>query len=625
MKIGYLFSRYPVPSQTFCDTEMRALEERGFSIEIFSCSSPLTSFRHDAGGRPQAPVFYAPPAFGLEAARQEALAQGTWPTALIAAHEERFGPQYEPGRRALHAVAFAGLLQRRGVEHVHVHFANRATHAALFLKALTGIPFSFTAHAQDFLVDLGSDALLQEMCAQAAFVVTVSDFSRRALLEKCPEAAGKTHRVYNGLPLARWPLPPSAAAAPAARTLQIFSAGRLIDFKGFDDLITACALLRRGGVAFRLEVAGEGPAHAALERQVAELGLAADVHLLGLCTQAEIRGRMAACDVFALAARVDTKGASDVLPTVILEAMAAGRAVVSTRLAGIPEMVGDGETGLLVEPGETAALAAAIASLAGDPEWRGKLGAAGRARVEEQFSAERASAQLAPLFAGTRATASPAVPALATKQDVLVVLLDGWPEQPGGEPPPFAALLGVQPETHFIALRSAPRLPASQVEYLPDAMVLEAEWRESAAMAHRLEGWRNGLGAGLETGDFLLAAKRALYLHERWRREPPAARWHLHAAGPAALLCAWLLLRLDLSPQASFLLPPAGQGASDGMIPNAVLKRLVPAFVEGWLLGNPRLAAELGTAFHGPGQVPSAEDWHGWQTALVRWAALPPT
>ena len=201
MKLAYLFSRYPVPSQTFCDTEMRALEERGFEIEIYSCSPPTTSFRHEAGGRPGGPVFYAPSQRGLKLVHLAALETGKLPAAQIAYHDARFGARYEPARRALHALAFAERFQERGIDHIHVHFANRATHAALYIQTLTGIPFSFTAHAQDFLVDLGSDALLQEMCARAAFVVTVSDYSRQALVDKCPAAAGKIHRIYNGLRL----------------------------------------------------------------------------------------------------------------------------------------------------------------------------------------------------------------------------------------------------------------------------------------------------------------------------------------------------------------------------------------------------------------------------------------
>ncbi len=318
MKVAYLFSRYPVPSQTFCDTEMRALEAAGFAVEIWSCSPPTSSFRHGADERPRGPVFYAPPNAALAWEEIAARHEGRWPGALVADHAARHGERYDPARRARHAIHFASLLRRRGVEHVHVHFANRATHAALFLHALTGVPFSFTAHAQDFLVDLGSDALLGEMCERAAFVVAVSEWSRAALVERCPPAAGKIHRVYNGLPLERWPEPAAPRGSADFAPLQIFSVGRLVEFKGFGDLIAACAVLQQRGVVFRCEIAGDGPLRGALTRQIQESGLTGSVALAGLLPQAEIRARLAACDVFALACRTDEKGACDVLPTVIL-------------------------------------------------------------------------------------------------------------------------------------------------------------------------------------------------------------------------------------------------------------------------------------------------------------------
>ena len=268
MKIGYLFSRYPVPSQTFCDTEMRALEAAGYEVEIFSCSPPTSSFRHGADDRPRSPVFYAPTGAALEWVEMAARHAGRLPGAMVADHAARFGERYEPTRRARHAVYFADLLQRRGVEHLHVHFANRATHAALFIHALTGLPFSFTAHAQDFLVDLGNDDLLREMCARASFVVAVSDWSRRALIERCPDAAAKIHRVYNGLPLDRWPRPDPSR--PAFGPLRIFSVGRLVEFKGFTDLIAACARLQENGIDFQCEIAGEGPLRDVLTNQIDE-------------------------------------------------------------------------------------------------------------------------------------------------------------------------------------------------------------------------------------------------------------------------------------------------------------------------------------------------------------------
>jgi glycosyltransferase involved in cell wall biosynthesis len=625
VKIAYLFSRYPVPSQTFCDTEMRALEALGAEIEIYACSPPTTSFRHEPAGRPRGPVFYAPPERALELRRRSAEARGIWPAALIAEHEARSGKEREPARRALHAVAFAETLQRRGIEHIHVHFANRATHAALFIHALTGIPFSFTAHGQDFLVDLGDDALLQEFCAQAAFVVTVSDFSQRALLDRCPAAAGKIERIYNGLSLDLWPDPRTGTGRENG-PLRIFSAGRLIDFKGFDDLIAACASLRTRGVAFTCEIAGEGPAHGSLAGQIAALGLGGGVWLLGLLAQGEMRRRLAQTDVFALASRVDENGACDVLPTVILEAMAAGHPVVSTRLGGIPELVVDGTTGVLVPPGDPTSLADALATLAADEPLRERLGRAGRGRLVAGFTAPRAAGRLKALFARSEGVRKP-LGRRATAGVGLVLLLDSWPANGS---PPLEPWLEAAPETQILALgvgrvageSSAETIvQAPAVEFLPDAMVLEAGWRERAAEAHRIEAWRGSLGTAVDTADYLLAARRVLYLHQVWQGEPRPP--HVHACGPAALLCASLWLRLDPARTASFFLPPVKENDASPSLPNSLLRRLAPAFLGGWLPGANRLAAELGVSFHSGPLSPETNAWDIWRNTVLRWADRP--
>ena len=621
MKIAYLFSRYPVPSQTFCDTEIRALEAAGHEIEIYSCSAPTTSFRHGGPAEwPRAEVLYAPPAPVLEAWADAARQEGTWPGEMVADHEARFGTRYDPARRARHALYFADRLRRRGVEHVHVHFANRATHAALFLHALTGLPFSFTAHAQDFLVDLGHDDLLRLMCAQAAFVVAVSDWSRRALVERCPAAADKIHRIHNGLDLARWPLtqtsPPPPALPPDGR-LRMFSVGRLIEFKGFLDLLAACRLLVERGVRFSCEIAGDGPLRGVLEQQAATFSQPdATVKIVGLLSQDQVRSRLEESDVFVLASRVDAKGACDVLPTVILEAMALAKPVVSTRLAAIPEMVDDARTGLLVPPGAPGLLADVLAELAKLPEeWR-RMGRAGYDRVSTDFSAARSAEQLGALFARTRKTGSfiPGNLSRTQTSGSVFCLFDRWPlEQSFSQPSAFdgARLASFLERTgaNLLALKpgefesgsgldpspSTLNSPA-EIEYLPDDILFETFWRKEAAAAHRLESWRTDVGGACPAEKFLLACRRALYLQHRLRAGN-ARPCHLHAVGSQALLCVWLLRRLAGVVTTSFLLLP-GEARVNGLA-GSTLRKLAPEFAGGWVAGEHKLALSLGPGFRG--------------------------
>ncbi len=386
MRLAYLYSRYPVLSQTFCDTEMLELERRGVELVIASMYPPKTPVRHEYLARFRAPIHYAPDKAALEKLVKQAKRSGRWPEALIAQHERRYGPDYKAALRARNALFFVDLFERKRVPHFHVHFANRAAHTAVFVKAISGIPFSMTAHGQDFMTDLGNAELLQELCAAAEFVAAETDYSRDLLKAGCPASAEKIFRVYNGIELNKSPSPDSPRAAGPIRLLSV---GRLVEFKGFDVLIDACAELRRTGVDFSCEIIGEGLLREELEARIAANDLASAVRLSGEQPQSYVLSAMAACDIFVLAARVDSRGASDVFPTVIAEAMTAGKPVVSTTVAGIPELVRQNETGVLVPPQEPHTLAAAVKKLIDDERLRAEWGGAARTRMESHFAIEQ--------------------------------------------------------------------------------------------------------------------------------------------------------------------------------------------------------------------------------------------
>ena len=422
-KIAYLFSRYPIASQTFCDSEMLALEAAGVPLCIGSLNAPPDSFRHERLADIKANAHYPPPAKILQAMQSFAEEDGSWTPLgeLAAAHDEAYGESYKAALRARNALYFARLFKSRGVSHVHVHFANRATHTALFIKRL-GIPFSFTAHAQDFMVDLGSQALLAEMCREAEFVIAVSDFSKGLLQGMCPDSADKIHRVYNGIETASFPTAPAGSDAAPDEPLRILAIGRLIEFKGFHHLLQACAILRDRGIAFQCTIAGDGPWHDRLSELRAGLKLSKQqIILAGRRSHGELKAELARSHVFALPSIVDGKGASDILPTVIMEAMAAALPVVSTRLVGIPEMVEHEATGILIEPGDEQALADALARLAADPGLRARFGAAGRQVAAERFELAKTCGELNRHFAESARGADPVA------AERLIYLLGEWP------------------------------------------------------------------------------------------------------------------------------------------------------------------------------------------------------
>jgi glycosyltransferase involved in cell wall biosynthesis len=565
MRLGYLYSRYPVISQTFCDAEMLALERQGIDLVIGSIYPPLTSLRHEYIARLRSPIHYAPPQEILKILERNAKSTTKWPRDLVAQHESRYGPEAKAEQRARNALYFAEFFARSGVDHVHVHFANRAAHTALFLKEISGIPFSVTAHGQDFMKDLGSDDLLREICGAAEFVAAETDYSRDLLRQRCPDSATKIHRVYNGIDLERFPAP---ASRNRNRIPRIVSIGRLVPFKGFDDLIEACAELARRQIDFVCDIIGDGPLRETLQTKIQQLDLSSRVNLLGSLSQGAVLEKLHAADVFALASTTDAQGATDVFPTVILEAMASAQPVVSTRLAGIPELVADGQTGMLAPPSEPSAFAQLLEQLLRNSELRLRFGNAGRARIEQHFRIEQTVAPLMEMFerscsrrpagdvsisgqvllAGAEsgrscASHSEALPRIA-------YLIDQWPDH---------ELPLLERELEEMKRRNVPILPvvceldqrarlngateriAPSLEFLPDATVLEAEWRTSSALAQQLEEDRAQQSSRAPGAIFLRQARFALMLRKLLQAKNVS---HIHATSSRALVCALMLKKL---------------------------------------------------------------------------------
>ena len=540
MRLAYLFSRYPIVSQTFCDTEILALERRGVELELYSIYPPPTSFRHGHAARIKAPLHYAPPQQILKLGEQQAKAAGRWPEKYIAEHEHRYGREYKAALRARNALHFADLFKARGITHFHVHFANRAAQTALFIKHLSGIPFSISTHGQDFMCDLGNDDLLREICREAEFVANETAFSRGLIAKLCPESEEKLVKVFNGMDLANFP-------APSARTgnavPRLVSTGRLIEFKGFHHLVAACAELKRRGIAFECDIVGEGPWRPQLEAAIESAQLGGQVRLTGSLPQEEVFARLRDCDIFTLPCIVDRNNTSDVFPTVILEAMASAKPVVSTTVAGVPEQVIDGKTGLLARPGDERGLADALARLIGSADLRREFGAAGRARLEAEFAIEKTVQPLKALFEKfVTPRQPPATPAAG-----FACLLHVWPagERTDAE---LRQLADANPALRIYVANVSGLAPSEtfttilpHLRFLPDGMVLEGEWQQERETARRIEVWRQDLGQKLSSEMFLQQARYALFLR-RWI-ERDGVR-HLHAMTSREMLCGWMLRKL---------------------------------------------------------------------------------
>jgi glycosyltransferase involved in cell wall biosynthesis len=292
------------------------------------------------------------------------------------------------------AVRLTALLDDAPVSRLHAAFAHDPALVALLASRLTDVPFSFTAHARD-LYELPTTRLARRVEAAEA-VVTCCDANRHHLAEVLtPERFEKVHLVVHGVDVDRFrPDEDPVANDPPV----ILSVGRMVEKKGFPDLLCAAAALRRRGCRFRLELHGEGPERPALVAAVAELGLEDDVHLLPAIPRDALAAAYRRADVFALTPFVTESGDRDGIPNVLVEAMASGLPAVTTTVGGIPELVAHGRNGLLAPPRDVDAVTGHLAHLLGDPVARARLGAGARATVLERFDDRQAAASLAALL-----------------------------------------------------------------------------------------------------------------------------------------------------------------------------------------------------------------------------------
>jgi colanic acid/amylovoran biosynthesis glycosyltransferase len=396
MKVGYVVKRYPRYSETFIVNEILDHEAAGMEVEIFSLLPPEDGHFQDAISRVRAPVTYLQ-AKGLKVA-------DFWSTLDEAGEilpylwdslEEARG---EDVRYVYQAVVLAREARLRGITHLHAHFATASTTVCRLAARFARMPYTMTTHAKDIFHESVRPEDLRKKLRDAAATVTISDYNVEYLHDSYGPAAEGVRRIYNGLELERFPY-----EEPRGRVPEIVAVGRLVEKKGFADLIEACSLLRDRGVEVRCRIMGLGEQEPKLRAAVERLGLGNRVELPGPRPQGELIEVVGSAAVFAAPCVVGSDGNRDGLPTVLLEAMALGTPCVSTDVTGIPEVLRDGETGLMVPQRDPAALADAIERLLADPELR--VGLAGRARrlVEAEFDVHRNAALLRETFEAARA------------------------------------------------------------------------------------------------------------------------------------------------------------------------------------------------------------------------------
>jgi glycosyltransferase involved in cell wall biosynthesis len=392
-------SWFPAITETFILDEIRELRARGVEVEALPLFGGRGGEVH-AGWRELegSTHYHRSLSWELWAAQLHWLRRR--PRALVRAWGEALAATARSRKllvRTPLVLLKGALLARRieamGIRHVHAHWATHPTLAAWLVRALTGIGYSFTAHAHDLYVDR---AMLREKVEAARFVVTISEFNRRLLADACgPGAAGKVHVVRCGVDLDA--LAPASCRAPEVPTFVCVASLR--EYKGHAVLLDAVHLLRAGRRTVRVILVGDGELRAALAARVAREGLAEVVELRGALPHEQVPAILAGATAMVLPSVTARDGQMEGIPVALMEAMAWGVPVVSTRLSGIPELVSDGESGLLVPERDPVALAQAMERLAADPELRDRLAAGGRRAVADRFDRRANVARLAALFA----------------------------------------------------------------------------------------------------------------------------------------------------------------------------------------------------------------------------------
>ena len=435
IQIGYILKGYPRTSETFITNEIRLLEKMGVGLSIFSVKKLEGQKNHAMVKDIKAPVTYLPQADPLSETRfsrwiidnvpkfsaSHVLLLKKKPLAYLKAFLECLvmSFQYRNGffewprevffKEFLQAGYIANAVMESGqIQHLHAHFCHGSTTIAMFASRMSGIPFSFTAHAKDiYLKELNPGNLLQKKMRRAEFLVTCTGANEEHLQRLAPKGT-KIHKIYHGLDTNLFANSTQDSPKISNENIPIvLSVGRLVEKKGFDYLIKACAVLKERGRRFKCQIVGGGDSYTeTLVRLIKDLGLEDTVNLHGAVTQEELRKIYQQATLFALPCLVVDNGDRDGIPNVLVEAMAMRVPVVSTDISGIPELIDNDVNGLLVPEKNALAMADAIERLLINPELRQQLGDAGRDRVCKDFDSQVTTLDLKDLFISQLANGS---------------------------------------------------------------------------------------------------------------------------------------------------------------------------------------------------------------------------
>ncbi len=380
----YVVKVFPAVTTTFAVNEIWSLRQRGWSVRILAIERAPAAVVHARAAALMSEVSYARSVFSWACLKAHLYFLFRYPVRYLGVFLDtllfRFFPYHIFELRLFFkAVQLAWQIRAEDVRHIHAHFAAGNAACAMMIARLLNKEFSFTAHAVDLFV-LEKPKMLRDKIRRAKFVVTISDYNKKFMLEKSRAGSGeKIHVLPNSI------LPEDFQGKTYERTdvPVLLTICRFVEKKGLSYLVAAYSILQERGVPFRALIIGEGPQKGLLDEKIREGGVGEAVRVLPFEKQDEIKGRYRETDVFVLPCVRAPGGDQDGVPYVLVEAMACGLPVVSTYLSGIPELIRNGETGFLVEPADSRALADVLQTLLRDDVLRKKTGVAARKHILE--------------------------------------------------------------------------------------------------------------------------------------------------------------------------------------------------------------------------------------------------
>lgn len=385
-RIGYVLKVYPRFSETFVVTEILAREEAGDDLAIYALRPTTDQRFHPEIARVQAPVTWIS-RYPKGADLWQRVAAGVRHPVIAARLPGLLAELADlPGDEVGQGIELADAVLADGITHLHAHFASLAGRMAWVASRLTGVPYTLTTHAKDIYHSSVDPAWLRRICADADRVIAISRFNENHLARVLAGTGARVVLQYNALELDRFPYAPPA---PAHSPLRVAAVGRLVEKKGFAQLIDAVALLAARGRRVDVRVAGSGELAGDLAARIRAHGLDDTVRLVGPQPQDQIRDLVEWADVFAAPCIPGDDGNIDGLPTVVLEAMALGTPVVATAVTGLPEVVENGRTGVLLAPHDVDGIADALAAFADGAHPAADYARNARALIEERFDSRR--------------------------------------------------------------------------------------------------------------------------------------------------------------------------------------------------------------------------------------------